>query len=512
MKPPMIILSGWAYPAKSMQPLADALADHFDIRLVSPHELAVRAAAGKRRTAYAEGLLALLKERAEPCCLLGWSMGGMVALETAAEAPARVAGLILVSTTAKFCSDEDYPCGTPERNLRALAIALKKDPATVLSQFYAESAAPEKLDPAALHARLAEGLALGAETLIRDLRYLQVADFRRAARAIRAPALILHGREDRVIPWQAGQWLCDNLGKNPCVLLDGKGHDLPFRHPRETAREILRFCGAARAPRGLHGKTVRHRFSAAAETYESHATVQSVVAEKLIRLVPPSPTVRRILEVGCGTGILTRHLLGQFPKATIDAIDLSEKMIARASRQFAAAPTIRWQAADAKTFRSRGHYDLIVSNSSLHWIDPLLEGLYNLTSLLKSGGDLVFSLMLYGTLSELHDARLRVAPHKPPLGQLPQLNEVVDNMDLCGCEIREALEEVEYAHYPSAEEFLRTIHSLGLTGGLVSRSTTPLNRSEINRLVAEYEANYRDGGRGLRASYNIGYIKAVRRE
>ncbi len=260
-----------------------------------------------------------------------------------------------------------------------------------------------------------------------------------------------------------------------------------------------------------HLLSVGRRFTAAANTYAARATIQAAVAHSLVRLIPPSEAVARILEVGCGTGILTRHMLGGFPNAIIDAIDISEGMIAAASSQFRAAPTIFWHAADACCFRAIKPYDLIVSNCAMHWVNPLPNGLANLANQLTATGHLAFSLMLNGTLSELHDSRLRVAPDKPPLSRLPELHEVVSILEACGCAVSDQCDETLIETYISSAEFLRALHELGLTGGAVSRAATPLSRGEIQRLVADYQEYYSDENQRVRATFRVGYVRASRR-
>ena len=151
---------------------------------------------------------------------------------------------------------------------------------------------------------------------------------------------------------------------------------------------------------------------------------------------------------------------------------------------------------------------LIASNCALHWIDPLLEGLHNLATLLKPDARLTFSIMLDGTLYELHEARIRAAPEKPPEGRLPRLQEVIDSLELSGCEVLESHEETEMDAYASASEFLRVIHDMGLTGGAVSRASAPLTRTELARLIADYNAHYRLDGGGVAATYEVGYVQA----
>lgn len=496
--PALIMVCGWGHPVSDLKQLAVELTEHFNVSILTVHELA---------PAYSEKLGHILKRKRDPSYLLGWSMGGMVSLETAALCPERVAGLILVGSAAKFCSNEDYPQGIPAQNLRAMAAALRRHPVPVLSQFLAEVHAPDTLDPDSLSASVTRTTTLGIDHLVRDLGYLQSADLRQVARTLNIPTLVLHGREDRIIPYQSGQWLLDNLPRARGKLIQGVGHSLPLVHAGVVKREVIYF---SREKPESHSRTVCQRFSAAAATYDAHARVQNAVAAKLIRLIPSSDLVAHILEVGCGTGALTRHLLGNFPKATIDAIDISSKMIDSARRNFSAAPTIHWQEADARYFRPRKHYELIASNCALHWVDPLLDGLHNLARLLNTGGQLTFSIMLDGTLHELHEARLRIAPEKLPPGRLPRLQEVLDSLELSGCEVIESLEETETDVYASAADFLRSIHVMGLTGGAVSQAPTPLNRSEINNLISDYDVHYRLEDGKVTATFEVGYIKAVK--
>lgn len=497
-KESLILICGWGHPASDLDPLADRLDEHFDVSTLSVHELA---------PAYSETLAGILQKKPGKHYLLGWSMGGMVAMETASRCPEKVAGLILVSATPKFCASDDYPAGIPAPNLRAMSLALKKHAVSALSQFFADVHQPNKLDPESLAINETRSLAIGAANLIREIHYLQSADLRQIAGTLTLPTLILHGKEDRIVPYQSGQWLINNMPNARGTIFSGVGHNLPLVHTALVEEETLRFLQASE---GTHVRTVRHRFSASTPTYDTNAHVQNAVAAKLLRLIPSSDTVNHILEVGCGTGALTRHLLNQFPQASMDAVDISPRMIEAASRNFPAASNIRWHVADARSFRGKNSYDLITSNCALHWIDPLLEGLHNLVRQLVPGGYFTFSIMLEGTLQELHESRLRIAPHKQPEGRLPRLREVIDSLELGGCTVHESVEETEVETYLSATGFLRAVHDLGVTGGAVSRSAVPLNRGELVRLMADYDSHYRTDKGNVIASYQVGYIRATK--
>jgi len=259
-----------------------------------------------------------------------------------------------------------------------------------------------------------------------------------------------------------------------------------------------------------HHRSVTARFSAASSTYHKRAEVQKIVAERLLNLASDVRPIERILEIGCGTGGLTELFLGRFPRVTIDAMDVSKEMIDQAQERLSGHDRVRWFVSDLRTFDPPVSYPLIVSSSSMHWICPIEDGLRRIADFLEAGGDVVVALMLHGTLGELRTTRLRVAPHKPPLGRLPLAEEVISGMERVGLRVLAKRQETIRKDYVSADAFLRTIHEQGLTGGDVSSSERPLTRGELQRLRAEYEARYTNGGSGVFASYKVLYLRATK--
>lgn len=248
------------------------------------------------------------------------------------------------------------------------------------------------------------------------------------------------------------------------------------------------------------------RFSAASGTYHQAAGVQQDVATSLSRWFPDLPPTARILEIGCGTGVLTELIRRRYPGLGIDVVDVSARMIAQARARLGFDDRIRWRVSDLRHVPTMPPYPLIVSSSSLHWVHPLDEGLTKIAALLEPGGHAVVSLMLYGTLGELRKCRLRVAPSKPPAGRLRTLPQVRQGLCSAGLTVMEERKEIRRIEYPSAETFLRHIHDQGLTGGPVSVSRLPLNRNELQALISAYQTDY-SRGQGVKASYHVAYFK-----
>jgi malonyl-CoA O-methyltransferase len=257
-------------------------------------------------------------------------------------------------------------------------------------------------------------------------------------------------------------------------------------------------------------RTIAARFSAAAPTYHDSAAIQRSVAERLSTMLAGNEAADRILEIGCGTGLLTACLCRLFPRARIDALDLAGGMVAQCRARLADAEGLRCHEADLNAFRAEALYPLIVSSSALHWMYPLAGVMQTLAGLLTDQGRLVFALMVRGTLAELSAARARAAPHKPPARRLPTMMAIRAALAQAGLRIEEEHEENRRHVYNSAGDLLRQLHDQGLTGGPWSKSGRLLNRANLRDLVRDYEAHYRAGD-GVYASYQAAYFRARKR-
>jgi malonyl-CoA O-methyltransferase len=244
---------------------------------------------------------------------------------------------------------------------------------------------------------------------------------------------------------------------------------------------------------------IEKRFSAAAETYDRHARPQLALAQSVVSVLPEIYP-EQILELGSGTGQLTRLLAERFPEVPIDAVDVAEKMVEHSRAKFKRFPQIRWIVGDAQTYWGGDRYALIVSSSALHWVDDLRATCENIFQNLEPGGTFALGMMLRGTLKELHGLRMEIAPEKTPLTTLPTYAETSAALEAAGFRIERQKHSEEQILYPDAKAFLKAIHEQGVTGGKVSAGNAPLTRTELGRLVADYQENFASAG-GVYATY-----------
>jgi len=109
----------------------------------------------------------------------------------------------------------------------------------------------------------------------------------------------------------------------------------------------------------------------------------------LLALVRPREGMRAV-DLGCGTGELTRLLHDRLAARETLGIDRSEAMLARATAS--AAEGLRFERGDIADFRPRTPLDLVFSNAALHWLPGHAAVFARLTAALADGGQLAVQM------------------------------------------------------------------------------------------------------------------------
>jgi len=143
-----------------------------------------------------------------------------------------------------------------------------------------------------------------------------------------------------------------------------------------------------------HSATVAASFGARAASYELHAEMQRAIAARLAGFLPD---VARplVLELGCGTGLFSRHLVERYPDGSFVLTDAAPAMLSECRRNLAGARAaqIGFEVMDASRPGGRGPYDVIAMSMTLHWLADQAASLDRLRRLLAPSG-----ILLYGAL------------------------------------------------------------------------------------------------------------------
>jgi len=106
------------------------------------------------------------------------------------------------------------------------------------------------------------------------------------------------------------------------------------------------------------------------------------------RVAAGSP--KRVVDLGCGPGNATATLLDRWPEATVEGIDSSPEMIAKAAGL--AGPRLRFAVGAIEDWQPDEPVDVIVSNAALQWVPAHVELLPRWMAALSGGGALAFQV------------------------------------------------------------------------------------------------------------------------
>ena len=161
--------------------------------------------------------------------LIGWSMGGMVAIKTALLAPKKIKGLILVSSTPKFIKCDDYSCGLEGSLLKRLKRKVQSEGVEAFHSLVFGKYRPG-------------GLAkLSVDKAEKELNELGKTDLRSSLAGIVAPTLILHGTADEICLPSAARFMQSRIRNSEIVLLQDIKHAPMIESPGLLNFHIQRF-------------------------------------------------------------------------------------------------------------------------------------------------------------------------------------------------------------------------------------------------------------------------------
>ena len=239
--PDLVLLHGWAMHSGIFAPLARALTSRFRLHLVDlPGHGANRDDPQGFALADAASRIAAATPRA---IWLGWSLGGLVALQAALKQAARVRGLVLIASSPRFVVGGDWPLGIASDVLAEFRDGLARDYRGTIERFLALEAMGSdhaRSELRELKAHVFERGEPARSALAQGLRVLETADLRAALADITVPSLWIAGRRDRLINPAAMRWAAERA-HGRFVECDS-GHAPFLAHAPALAQTIADFA------------------------------------------------------------------------------------------------------------------------------------------------------------------------------------------------------------------------------------------------------------------------------
>ena len=244
----LVLLHGWSLNLRVWDELAEELSTRFRVIAIDlpGHGRSDWDGAAATPAAQAWRVHETLAPLTRRYTLLGWSLGGQLALDLAAALPAGIERLVLVATTPKFLSAPGWRCGTPPALLRRLGARLGTDCGRTVREFLSlqvRGTAPRTAarSLAALREALATHGAAQPQALAHGLERLRDGDLRPTLKLIRMPALVVAGRLDRITRAAAGRALAAGLPRGRFVEFTRAAH-VPFlSQPARFTRLVAEF-------------------------------------------------------------------------------------------------------------------------------------------------------------------------------------------------------------------------------------------------------------------------------
>jgi pimeloyl-[acyl-carrier protein] methyl ester esterase len=176
--------------------------------------------------------------------VLGWSLGGLVALEAALRMPQRMRGLILANSTPRFVTAEDWPHAMPPEQLREFADGLGQDYQETLRRFLSLQVRGDESARASLR-ELRDALFAHGEpdtaSLATGLEILKDSDLRSKLKNVSVPTLVVAGGYDRLTPAAASEYMAAHILGAKLEVLPNSAHAPFISHPDAFVSAVLGF-------------------------------------------------------------------------------------------------------------------------------------------------------------------------------------------------------------------------------------------------------------------------------
>ena len=241
---------------------------------------------------------------------------------------------------------------------------------------------------------------------------------------------------------------------------------------------------------------VRLSFNKAALIYNGNAFLQNEIALRLsekLNVISTDPKIT--IDLGAGTGLLTKNLLQKLPNSKIISIDFAQQTLQSNSAKFKVCAD-----ANQLPFPDKS-IDLIASNLMMQWCTNL-ESLFNeCRRVLKPGGLMLFSTFGPDTLKELKRS-WSVVDSKPHVNTFTDMHDIGDQILQSGFNSPVMEMETLTLTYDKAIDLMRDLKGIGAQT-VRNRSKSLTGKNKLNKIIEIYEAYRKDGK--LPATYEVIY-------
>ena len=245
----------------------------------------------------------------------------------------------------------------------------------------------------------------------------------------------------------------------------------------------------------LNEESLIDSFSKHAKTYDRYAQLQKSMAERLASFLP-TPLPDNVLEIGCGTGLFTRHLLTQ-PVKKLVLNDIAPGMLEFLN----ASLTLPLSAKISPGNAERIHFediDLVCANAVFQWFQNPQEVLIRLNQALTANGSLIFSTFGPKTLIEFRQAANLASPI-----DLYSRDSWTDMIRDSGFTIKFWDVEIRKIFFSSSLSLLKNLQQIG------AAPIRMVKTGGLRKMMRDYDSSF-SSTQGVYATWEFYYFSLAR--
>lgn len=253
----------------------------------------------------------------------------------------------------------------------------------------------------------------------------------------------------------------------------------------------------------LDKRKTRLGFERAAHSYDEAALLQREVGLELLeRLDWIKLNPQRVLDLGCGTGMMAEALLKRYPKAEIIGVDIAFNMVLQTikRRHWWRKPLGVCADVQALPFANQS-CDMLISNVMLQWCNDLVPVFKECARVLRPEGLITFATFGPDTLKELRASWAKVDGY-PHVSRFLDMHDVGDALLAAGFRDPVVDREDKILTYAEVKGLLQDLKAIGANNATQGRATGLMGKQRLQALYQAYEGFRRADGK-LPATYEV---------
>ncbi len=488
-----LLIPGWSFNSDIYEWLLPGLAQHFVVSTANCMSIP--------QTTSAKQLVDALESKiTEPAWIIGWSLGGNIAIELAHRFPQKVLSLCLLSTTPLFIDKDDWLVGMAREVFVKFQQGLLENCDKTLRKFdllQTRADAEEKSLRHALEQYRLQQKMLPVADLSQGLKILGDFDQRAILTELSQPMLWCFGEMDAVVNVYTAQEIKSIIPTARIEVFRYAAH-LPFlTHTDKFFKALIDLLH--KADRQHEKKKVADSFSRAAASYDQSANLQQAVAENLLASVEKSTGI--LLDAGCGTGYWAEHLADR--AEIVVALDMAHGMLEYGRKHYHAIQ--RCVESDLEVLPFAHHaITQIFSSLAVQWCTHPEVFLEEWHRVLKPGGKAYIATLGENTLYELRNS-WREADSFKHVNNFLSVDAIFEAINDSPFTIASYKVEDKTLHYDTLKALMYDLKNIGAQTVVQSDVKGLMGKERFARVEQAYNA-YRDKSGRLPATYEVIYL------